>query len=141
MPKAENISRSLPSSPTQSQFEKMFEKEQADEDRRRKRERLAKLHRFLGSSVPVNLILGIDNVEASLPPPYRSPTTPSLGSADSRKTFSKLRKSSSAELLCSHWVDDPERVKEELDDKEKFINVRRAIKMEKACLLFPFKGF
>ncbi|KAF8807968.1 hypothetical protein BYT27DRAFT_7190062 [Phlegmacium glaucopus] len=131
MPEEDNITtRSLPSSPTQSQFEKLFE-EQADEDRRRKRERLAKLHRFLGSRVPAHLVLGIDNVEASLPPLHRNP------SADSRKTLVKRRRSSSAELPHSYLVNDLERVREELNEKEKFINVRRAVKMEKVFGVAP----
>lgn len=112
-------------------LEKMSEEDQVVEYRKRKREKLAKLHRFLGSRVPVNLVLGIDDAEASLPPPCLSPT--SLESADSQKTWLKRRKSSSAILSSPHWHNNLERVKEELNNKEKLINVRRAVKMEKVC--------
>jgi len=101
-----------------------------DEDRRRKRERLAKLHRFLGSRVPVNLVLGIDDVEPSLPPPPHRNST-----SDHRKSWIQRRRSSSA--LPPHWPNDLERVKDELNDKEKLINVRRAVKMEKVFGVAP----
>ena len=40
--------------------------------------------------------------------------------------------------MKTRWFDDGERVKAELDDAEKAINVRRAVKMEKVgCLLSP----
>ena len=129
MPEADRKTRSLTVSP-QPQFEKMFEEAQVDEDRRQKRDRLAKLHRFLGSRVPVNLVLGIDDIEASLPPP------PTSTSPDSRATWIRRRRSSSAILTSPHWTDDTERVKKELNDKEKLINVRRAVKMEKVCTYF-----
>jgi hypothetical protein len=127
----------LPSTPTQLQ---LFEEEQADE-RRRKREKLAKLHRFLGSRVPINLALGIDdNVEASLPSPYFSPISPLYRNEDHQTTWLKRRKSSSAILTSPHWTNDLERVKEELNEQEKLINVRRAVKMEKVYH-FLFNGF
>ena len=121
--------------PTQSQFETMFE-EQADE-RRRKREKLAKLHRFLGSRVPINLVLGT-HIEASSPSPYFSPIDPLYRNEDRRTTWLKRRKSSSAILSSPHWSNDLERVKEELNEQEKLINVRRAVKMEKVYR-FPFQ--
>ena len=105
----------------------MFE-EQADEDRRRKRERLSKLHRFLGSRVPINLVLGTDDdVEGPPSPLHKSESSPT--------TWLK-RKSSLAILSSSHRSNDLERVKEDLNEKEKHINVRRAIKMEKAFQSF-----
>ncbi|KAF8203910.1 hypothetical protein BJ912DRAFT_1090718 [Pholiota molesta] len=111
----------------------------AEEERRRKRERLAKLHRFLGSRVPAHLVLGFDPVDTSLPP--RQLSSESSGgdeSSGTRKTWLKRRRSSSAVILPSEFrPDELERVKEELDDKEKAINVRRAHKMEKVFGVAP----
>ncbi|KAF8167456.1 hypothetical protein B0H34DRAFT_681916 [Crassisporium funariophilum] len=126
----------LPSSPSQSLFENMSTEEQVDEERRRKRERLAKLHRFLGSRVPASLVLGIDDVEASLPPPTLAKGA-SFESEDSRKAWLKRRRSSSAAISPTSWTYEHERVKEDLDDREKAINVRRAQKMEKVFGVAP----
>jgi hypothetical protein len=122
------ISNSLP-------LESMSLEESADNERRRKRERLAKLHRFLGSRVPANLVLGIDDVEASLPPPTPMGSLSESDDANIRKTWLKRRRSSSAVLATPAWDDGLERAKAELDDREKAINVRRAQKMEKVCPL------
>lgn len=131
MLEADKITKPFPYIPSQSQLGTMLDEEQADE-RRRKREKLAKLHRFLGSRVPINLILGTeDNVEASLPSPFFSPISPLNRNDDRQTTWLKRRKSSSAILSSPHWSNDLERVKEELNDQEKLINVRRAVKMEK----------
>jgi hypothetical protein len=126
---ADKITKPLPSIPAQSQLETMFEEEQTDE-RRRKREKLAKLHRFLGSRVPINLVLGTE-IEPSLPSPYFSPIGSLYKNEDRQITWLKRRKSSSA-ILSSPL----ERVKEELNEQEKLINVRRAVKMEKVCINF-----
>ncbi|KAF8316708.1 uncharacterized protein EI90DRAFT_3293622 [Cantharellus anzutake] len=52
-----------------------------DEERAKKRATLAKLHRFLGSRVPVDLVLGLtpSDVEASLPPKSASPIVTESG--------------------------------------------------------------
>jgi hypothetical protein len=142
MLEADKITKPLPSLPAQSQFGIMSEEEPADEDRRRKREKLSKLHRFLGSRIPINLVLSVDDddIEASLPPPFLSPTSPSHRSESPQATWLKRRRSSSAILSSSHSSNDLERVKEELDEKEKHINVRRAVKMEKV-FQSTFNGF
>ena len=106
--------------------------QQAEDERRRKREKLAKLHRFLGSRVPTNLVLGLDDSSAYSLPPDMSTTTDPV----KRKVWLKRRRSSSAAVFPSNWDDDLERLKEDLNDQEKALNVRRAIKMEKACYLF-----
>jgi hypothetical protein len=122
---------SLSSSPsTPSLFENMSPEEQADEERRRKRQKLVKLHRFLGSRVPTGLVLGLDGPEVSLPP---ETTVNSLQENKDlpRKVWARRRRSSSAAVFPSAWPDDLDRLKEDLNDEEKAINVRRAHKMEK----------
>jgi hypothetical protein len=95
-----------------------------EEDRRRRREKIAKLHRFLGSRVPVSLVLGVNDGDDTLPA-----LDPTLGNIRAR--LPGRRRSSSAAEFKSKWFDESDRVKEELDEREKAINVRRAIKMEK----------
>lgn len=106
-----------------------FETLAPEDERRRKRERLAKLHRFLGSRVPAHLVLGLEDPALAdvLPPVAADPADD--GAA--RRAWLRRRRSSSAAALPSVRVDELERVREELDDKEKAINVRRAHKMEK----------
>lgn len=105
----------------------------AEEDRRRKRERLAKLHRFLGSRVPAHLVLGPLEEGVPLPPP--APPTPQddmyAEDPDARKLRLRRRRSSSAAEFAGTWSDEIDRLKEDLNDREKAINVRRAVKMEK----------
>ncbi|KAJ7492189.1 hypothetical protein FB451DRAFT_1388613 [Mycena latifolia] len=128
----------LPASPSSpSLFENLSPEEQAEEERRKKRDKLAKLHRFLGSRVPANLVLGPDYLEASLPPPVVAldGTLAPAGDPDAAavarsRTWVKRRRSSSA-VITSAWSDDLDRLKEDLNDREKAIIVRRAQKMEK----------
>ncbi|KAI0692961.1 hypothetical protein BC835DRAFT_1355444 [Cytidiella melzeri] len=112
----------------------------AEEDRRRKREKVAKLHRFLGSRVPSDLVLGQLSIDTTfdLPPPASSTVSAierhKQMDFDSRKVWVRRRRSSSAAEFGGKWSDDIDRLKEELNDKEKAQNVKRAIKMEKVCL-------
>lgn len=134
-----------PTSPTHSFFENMTSEEQAEEEKRRKREKLAKLHRFLGSTVPVNLVVGTE-IENIMPGPAQTQTSrPQTAYSTSsgggktgsdkdevdRKAWLRRRRSSSAAALPSNWPDKMDRIKEELNTKEKLVNVRRAQKMEK----------
>jgi len=100
----------------------------AEEARRRKREKLAKLHRFLGSRVPASLV-GLDDPDSSLPPEM-SPPPPdhSLHKAGTR------RRSSSVSDYPPAWADNFDRIKADLGNREKAINVKRAQKMEKVSL-------
>ncbi|OSD06150.1 hypothetical protein PYCCODRAFT_1361202 [Trametes coccinea BRFM310] len=116
----------------------------AEEERRRKREKLAKLHRFLGSRVPQHLVLGPLDEGAPLPPPAPSPSpspNPLERSAerdsDPRRIKMRRRRSSSAAEFSRTWSDDIDRLKEELNEREKAINVRRAVKMEKMFGVAP----
>lgn len=123
------ISSHRPPSPSQlSLYEAMTPEQRAEEEKRRNRERLAKLHRFLGSRVPAELVLGVGHLESSLPP--IQPDAMASEESERRKQWLRRRRSSSAGALPS-WSDDVDRMKEELGGKEKAINVRRAQKMEK----------
>lgn len=115
-------------------FEDLSVEEQADELRRRKREKLARLHRFLGFQVPVNLALGLDDdIEDSLPPVQPDV----MPHGEGKKAAFRRRRCSSADPYTSSWVDDVDRLKEDLNVKEKAINVRRAQKMEKVFGVAP----
>ena len=132
--------RSHPFSPsTASLADSLSSEQQAEDERRRKREKLAKLHRFLGSRVPPHLVLGPLDEGNPLPPPAPSPfardrtldhDTDEDG-GDIRKAKMRRRRSSSAAEFSRTWSDDIDRLKEELNEREKAINVRRAVKMEK----------
>lgn len=95
-----------------------------DDERRRRREKIAKLHRFLGSHVPTSLVLGLSDADDTLPA-----LDPPTNTTSSR--YPNRRRSSSAAEFKRNWFDSDDRVKEELDEREKAINVRRAVKMEK----------
>lgn len=124
--------RRLSGSPSLLSLAESFTTEQqAEDERRRKREKLAKLHRFLGSRVPAHLVIG--SLESdSLPPP--APNTSHDNMTDDleiRRPRALRRRSSSAAEFSHSWSDDIDRLKEELNEHEKAINVRRAVKMEK----------
>lgn len=108
----------------------------AEEARRRKREKLAKLHRFLGSRVPASLV-GLDDPDSSLPPEMYPPLT----SHHSLPKVGARRRSSSVSDYPPAWADDFDRIKADLGNREKAINVKRAQKMEKVGQLHsPFFG-
>ena len=115
----------------QSFFENMTEEEQAEEERRRKRDKLAKLHRFLGSRVPMDLVLGVTHTQSAALPPLENVPTAQAEERDERRPWMRRRRSSSAVAWPSSWSDDIDRLKEDLDIREKAVNVRRAVKMEK----------
>lgn len=105
------------SSSTPSLVESLDSEAQAEADKRRKREKVAKLHRFLGSRVPPEAIIG--NVYG---PPLPPPAIPEEYDCERPLRGHKSVPS-----------DDFDRGKEELDEKEKALNVRRAQKMERVC--------
>ena len=123
----------LPLSPsTPSLAEPLTPGEQEEADRKRKRDKLAKLHRFLGSRVPIQLVLGLGDGE--LTPQSQEDHATKLDAVsehgDHRKAWLTRRRSSSA-AVYSDRSHDLERLKEDLNDEEKAIHVRRAQKMEK----------
>ena len=145
-PKLGARGRVQPRSPsTASLAESLTSDELAEDERRRKREKLAKLHRFLGSRVPPHLVLGPLDEGTPLPPPASyspspAPLLPPVLSAaprrtddddDIRRAKMRRRRSSSAAEFSHTWSDDIDRLKQGLNDREKAINVRRAVKMEK----------
>jgi len=122
--------------------------ERAEQERKKMRDKLAKLHRFLGSRVPVELALGAGYAlgEADLPQP--APRVGAANAKDGRKAWIRRRRSSSSAVLPgysgsagagAHSVgrssSSPppaleERMKDELGDKERARNLKRANKME-----------
>ncbi|KII94028.1 hypothetical protein PLICRDRAFT_50020 [Plicaturopsis crispa FD-325 SS-3] len=137
-------SRAFPHSPSSPSFfdtEPISAEEQQELDRKRKRDKLAKLHRFLGSRVPVDLVLGVEPLAASLPPfaPVDLPgsVSPPLGPVLEEGAYMRRRRSSSSAAFPSTYLGDTERLKEDLDEKEKAINVKRAQKMERVFGVLP----
>lgn len=104
--------------------------EQVEEDRRKKRIKLAKLHRYLGSRVPTGLVLGLTEEGTSLPEesPTHSPEE------ESRPGWLRRRRSS---MLAAVPLTPPEESPpgaehmNTLTGKEKALFVKRAHKMEK----------
>lgn len=119
-----------PTSPSGLSLASLSTIEVAQENRKKQRDRLAKLHRYLGSRVPAELVLGTIADDTSLPSPepvFEPPTQET-----DPKAWKRLRRrSSSAAEMKTRWFDDGERVKANLDEREKALNVRRAVKMEK----------
>ena len=100
-----------------------------EEERRWKREKLVKLHRYLGSRVPTDLVLGLD---LSQSPPLPPPAFPDMEPEDTRKKFRmRRRRSSSCAEYTRTLTAREDRMKSDLDMQEKALNVRRAAKMEK----------
>lgn len=122
----------LPLSPSTPSLLSLSPEELAEEERRRKREKLAKLHRFLGSRVPTDLVLGpLGGIP--LPAPAQSPLDMMREEEenDLQRMWRRRRRSSSAAEFAGKWSEEIDRLKEELNGREKAINVRRAVKMEK----------
>ncbi|KAJ8581631.1 HSP70-domain-containing protein [Rhizopogon salebrosus TDB-379] len=103
---------------TPSLVESFSPEKRAKAERRRKRDKLAKHHRFLGSRIPTDLI--IDHIAGPSLPPTSMPE-------DSRDMWLHRRMSGPSALSFN-------RVEEELDDEEKALNVRCARKMEKVLI-------
>ncbi|KAH0837971.1 hypothetical protein J3R83DRAFT_6208 [Lanmaoa asiatica] len=103
------------SSSTPSLVESLDSEAQAEVERRRKREKLARLHRFLGSRVPPEAVTGC----------VFGPPLPPLAIPEEINCEYQLRGNKNAS------PGDFDRGKEELDEREKALNVRRAQKMER----------
>lgn len=112
----------------------------AEEEKRKKREKVAKLHRFLGSRVPMELVV------TSAPGAPLPPLIPTYGlsavSSDTEnpfqaKLFPRIRRNSIAGSEPFDRLPEVERKKEDLSDKEKAIVVKRAMKMERVRFGLP----
>jgi len=120
--------------PSTQSFSTLSPEEEAEAERRRNREKLAKLHRFLGSRVPTNLVLGVDDPLLSL-----ASSSQEIDSDKESKLWMRRRNSSSAALpIPPLWTEEGDRTSAELDDEEKARNVRRAVKMERVRLLLIY---
>ncbi|KAH9929709.1 uncharacterized protein B0H18DRAFT_1084065 [Fomitopsis serialis] len=129
-----------PSTPSLLGALSLDDEQRAEDDRRRKREKLAKLHRFLGSRVPTHLVLG--PLHEGVPLPSPAPSTPQDDDmpgedAEARRLRLRRRRSSSAAEFGATWSDEIDRLKGDLNEREKAINVRRAVKMEKMFGVAP----
>ncbi|KAG8920512.1 hypothetical protein FRC01_000719, partial [Tulasnella sp. 417] len=111
-----------------------------DEDaleRKRRRDRLVKLHRFLGSNVPAEAVLGVDTPgEQGLPSPAAGAASDSDNQSEDGvpKWWKGLKKSSTggSELAASiqtNWNHTP--TQQPMTEQDRALNVRRKAKMEK----------
>ena len=125
LPSSPQLSSSLDSADSMLSYRRTPE-----EDRRRRRDKIAKLHRFLGSRVPTSLILGFNASDVTLPALDPTTAMDDVRTSTSSSRHNRRRSSSAAETR-SNWFGPDDRMKEELDEREKAINVRRALKMEK----------
>jgi hypothetical protein len=129
---------SSPSAP--SFFDVPTPEEAAELERKRKRDRLAKLHRFLGSRVPADLVIGSFDLEASLPEVMEEHNSP-VSEDEGLSRWKMKRKRDTVNLETPMWFDDLDWNKAELDTKEKALNVRRAHKMEQVGAFYMFGTF
>lgn len=107
-------------------------------DRQRKREKLAKIHRYLGSKVPPEFVLGYSSASS---PPSAIPTVVPVAQdlvPDTRDQEMKGRRRSSSAVMYqhTHGLDPPRRSEVEnraqatITDVERMTRIRRAQKLE-----------
>ncbi|KAJ3815601.1 hypothetical protein F5876DRAFT_30283 [Lentinula aff. lateritia] len=128
----------------------MSPEERAEAEKRRKREKLAKLHRFLGSRVPTGLVLGLgqadEDSESGLPGLSASSMgeeTDAEGSSEEKRSWKKgmvrvtRRRSGSESGVSSDWSDIRDRRKDDMGEDERLRMVKRAIRLEKVFGVAP----
>lgn len=120
-----------------SLMENMTPEQKAEEERRRKREKVAKLHRFLGSRVPTELV--VSPVPGAPLPPFIPTYDRSLPVSDSEipihaRLWARKRRNSIASSDPLDRLPEIDRRKEDLTDEEKAVAVKRALKMERVGL-------
>ena len=118
-----------------SLVENMSPEERVEEEKRRKREKVAKLHRFLGSRVPTELV--VKPVPVSPLPPVAPGQERALAALSEGEgpfppiRWVRRRRNSIATSDPLERLPDSERMKEELSETEKALVVKRAYKMER----------
>ncbi|KAJ3721939.1 hypothetical protein C8R42DRAFT_67838 [Lentinula raphanica] len=123
----------------------MSPEERAEAEKRRKREKLAKLHRFLGSRVPAGLVLGQsdEDSESGLPGLSMAEETDAEGSSEEKRSWKRgmtkvaRRRSGSESGVSSDWSDIRDRRKDDMGEGEKLRMVKRAIRLEKVFGVAP----
>ncbi|KAJ4485629.1 hypothetical protein J3R30DRAFT_1384883 [Lentinula aciculospora] len=126
----------------------MSPEERAEAEKRRKREKLAKLHRFLGSRVPTGLVLGQadEDSESGLPGLSASSMgeeTDAEGSSEEKRSWKKgmakvtRRRSGSESGISSEWSDIRDRRKDDMSEDERSRMVKRAVRLEKVFGVAP----
>ena len=121
-----------------SLMENLTPEQMAEEEKRKKREKVAKLHRFLGSRIPTELV--VTSAPGAPLPPLIPTYGQSLALSDTEsplqtKLFARRRRNSISGSESFDRLPEVERKKEDLTDKEKAIVVKRAMKMERVCFV------
>ncbi|KAJ3750941.1 hypothetical protein DFH05DRAFT_140627 [Lentinula detonsa] len=126
----------------------MSPEERTEAEKRRKREKIAKLHRFLGSRVPTELVLGQtdEESESGLPGLSTLPMgeeTDLEGSSEEKRSWKRgmgkvtRRRSGSESGISSDWSDIRDRRKDDMAEDEKLRMVKRAVRLEKVFGVAP----
>ncbi|KAJ3989021.1 hypothetical protein F5890DRAFT_178545 [Lentinula detonsa] len=130
----------------------MSPEERTEAEKRRKREKIAKLHRFLGSRVPTELVLGQtdEESESGLPGLSTFPMgeeTDLEGSSEEKRSWKRgmgkvtRRRSGSESGISSDWSDIRDRRKDDMAEDEKLRMVKRAVRLEKVFGVAPPQTF
>ncbi|GJJ10050.1 hypothetical protein Clacol_004276 [Clathrus columnatus] len=107
----------------------------SEQEKRKKMDKIAKLNRFLGDPVPIELVLGDSYVfkDGDLPPLAMTEGV-GLVSGSKKPLWMRRRRSSSSAALPGYEgrkdFAESERRKDDLDSKERIKHVRRGAKME-----------
>ncbi|KAJ3797869.1 hypothetical protein GGU11DRAFT_682740 [Lentinula aff. detonsa] len=126
----------------------MSPEERTEAEKRRKREKIAKLHRFLGSRVPTELVLGQTDEESESGLPGLSTfsmgeETDLEGSSEEKRSWKRgmgkvtRRRSGSESGISSDWSDIRDRRKDDMAEDEKLRMVKRAVRLEKVFGVAP----
>lgn len=109
-------------------------------ERQRKREKLAKIHRYLGSKVPAELVLGYSSSTDPSSPVARPVSQLERSVSDDHQEVKQRRRSSSAVLYQQvpkadtiKHKESESRVRDTLTDAERLMKIKRAQKLEQVC--------
>lgn len=107
-------------------------------ERKRRRDRLVKLHRFLGSNVPAGVILGTQPPgEEDLPPPSSSNVLATKEEDEDAttkwwKALKSGKEGSQEESGKDDWL-----LKDPMTEQDRVLNVKRKAKMEQVRTILP----